>query len=120
NEVETFETGILRIPPDSPPAGTAVPVGTLLAYVVQPGEPAPFARPERPAAPAPAMAAAPPRLATLPRPAASAVAPARQARPSISPRARRVAVELGIAWSQLQGSGRTGRIVERDVRAAAT
>ena len=39
--------------------------------------------------------------------------------PAISPRARRVAGELGIDWTQLQGSGRTGRIVERDVRAAA-
>ncbi|HXG27908.1 MAG TPA: dihydrolipoamide acetyltransferase family protein, partial [Nevskiales bacterium] len=36
----------------------------------------------------------------------------------ISPRARRIAVELGVDWTELQGSGRTGRIVERDVRAA--
>src|SRR5258708_20556662 len=42
NEVESFETGILRIPPDSPPAGSTVKVGALLAYVVKPGEPAPF------------------------------------------------------------------------------
>lgn len=39
---------------------------------------------------------------------------------TISPRARRVANELGIAWAQLSGSGRTGRIVERVLRAAAT
>ncbi len=39
--------------------------------------------------------------------------------PTISPRARRVAAELGVDWSQLTGSGRTGRIVERDIRAAA-
>ena len=39
--------------------------------------------------------------------------------PTISPRARRVAGELGVDWAQLRGSGRTGRIVERDVRAAA-
>src|SRR6266851_4436529 len=42
NEVESFETGVLRIPPDSPPAGTMVRVGARLAYIVQPGEPAPF------------------------------------------------------------------------------
>jgi pyruvate dehydrogenase E2 component (dihydrolipoamide acetyltransferase) len=39
--------------------------------------------------------------------------------PAISPRARRVAAELGVTWAALTGSGRTGRIVERDVRAAA-
>jgi pyruvate dehydrogenase E2 component (dihydrolipoamide acetyltransferase) len=30
-----------------------------------------------------------------------------------------VARELGVDWAQLAGSGRTGRVVERDVRAAA-
>ncbi|NLF00563.1 MAG: 2-oxo acid dehydrogenase subunit E2 [Anaerolineales bacterium] len=39
--------------------------------------------------------------------------------PTISPRARRVASELGIDWTAVSGSGRTGRIVERDVRQAA-
>src|SRR5206468_2031125 len=37
----------------------------------------------------------------------------------ISPRARRVARELGVDWGTLRGSGRNGRIRERDVRAAA-
>lgn len=39
--------------------------------------------------------------------------------PMISPRARRVAHELGVVWATVKGSGRTGRIVERDIRAAA-
>jgi pyruvate dehydrogenase E2 component (dihydrolipoamide acetyltransferase) len=39
--------------------------------------------------------------------------------PTISPRAKRVAGELGMDWTRVQGSGRTGRIRERDVRAAA-
>src|SRR5438105_4323874 len=56
NEVESFETGILRIPPDSPPPGSMVRVGTLLAYVVQPGERAPFET--QPSQPAPARPAA--------------------------------------------------------------
>jgi pyruvate dehydrogenase E2 component (dihydrolipoamide acetyltransferase) len=38
----------------------------------------------------------------------------------ISPRARRAARELGIDCTTLRGSGHTGRIRERDVRAAAT
>src|SRR4029453_6658553 len=42
NEVEAFDSGILRIPPDSPRTGTIIPVGTLLAYIVQPGEPVPW------------------------------------------------------------------------------
>jgi pyruvate dehydrogenase E2 component (dihydrolipoamide acetyltransferase) len=37
---------------------------------------------------------------------------------TISPRARRVARELGVDWNQLEGTGRTGRIRERDIRAA--
>jgi pyruvate dehydrogenase E2 component (dihydrolipoamide acetyltransferase) len=36
-----------------------------------------------------------------------------------SPRARRVAGELGIDWTTLHGSGRGGRVRERDVRQAA-
>ncbi len=41
-------------------------------------------------------------------------------RPASSPRARRVAEELGVDWKSLRGSGRDGRIRERDVREAAT
>ena len=43
----------------------------------------------------------------------------RNGEPAISPRARRMARELGVDWTGLKGSGRTGRIVERDVRQAA-
>src|SRR4029078_1542185 len=50
NEVESFETGILRIPPGAPQAGATVKVGALLAYVVQPGEAAPFEGQTAPAA----------------------------------------------------------------------
>jgi pyruvate dehydrogenase E2 component (dihydrolipoyllysine-residue acetyltransferase) len=39
--------------------------------------------------------------------------------PAISPRARRVANELAIDWRKIEGTGRTGRIREQDVRAAA-
>jgi pyruvate dehydrogenase E2 component (dihydrolipoamide acetyltransferase) len=41
-------------------------------------------------------------------------------RPTITPRARRAARDLGIATDQLAGTGRGGRIRERDVRQAAT
>lgn len=38
--------------------------------------------------------------------------------PRATPRARRVAKELGVEWQSLQGSGRNGRIRERDVLTA--
>jgi pyruvate dehydrogenase E2 component (dihydrolipoamide acetyltransferase) len=129
-EVEALESGILRIPPDSPPPGQELPVGTLLAYILEPGEEAPF---EGTAASVPTQAAASslagPELATpeLAPPAPARVEPTpaptagrdKDGLPAISPRARRVAEELGVDWTVLQGSGRTGRIVERDVRGAA-
>lgn len=116
-EVEALESGILRIPADSPRPGAEVPVGTLLGYLLQPGEsdvPAQV-RPARPR-----QEVSPPRPVgetdARPRPPAVPIAPAA---PAISPRARRVAAELGVDWTGLVGSGRTGRIVERDVRTAA-
>ena len=117
NEIETFSGGILRIPPDAPRPGDTVPVGTLLGYLLQPGEEMPTAPPPTPTAEPVPTPAEPPPVAKPKR--ASTPAPARSAGPTISPRARRVASELGVEWRALTGSGRTGRIVERDVRAAA-
>ena len=37
-----------------------------------------------------------------------------------SPRAKRIACELGVDWTRLTGSGANGRVRERDVRAATT
>ncbi len=119
NEVESFDSGILRIPPDAPPPGETVSVGTRLAYLVQPGEPAPFEAGEatevdmKQEAKAPLIAGPHTTGSQLP-----SVRP-RKAGPTISPRALRVAVELGVDWSVLRGSGRTGRIVERDIRTTA-
>jgi pyruvate dehydrogenase E2 component (dihydrolipoyllysine-residue acetyltransferase) len=113
-EVESFDAGVLRIPPTSPAPGAKVPVGTVLGYVLAPGE----ALPSR--GPAPAVAV--PATGGAARETAVAVAAearaARGAGPSASPRARRLAAELRVDWRALKGTGRTGRIVERDVRAA--
>jgi len=51
---------------------------------------------------------------------ASAIGTSAPGRPKSSPRARRVARELGIDWTRLSGTGMRGRIRERDVREAAT
>jgi pyruvate dehydrogenase E2 component (dihydrolipoamide acetyltransferase) len=121
-EVESMDGGILRIPPDAPQPGVTVVVGALLGYLTEPGESAPWETQavqavsrNQPRAAAPAVAtevpiAGPPQAAAL----ATSVA-----EPAISPRARRVARELGIDWHGLRGGGRSGRIRERDVRATA-
>ena len=41
-EIESFDSGILRIPPDAPQPGEGVTVGQLLGYLVEAGELAPF------------------------------------------------------------------------------
>ena len=110
NEVESFDDGVLRIPPDSPLPGATVPVGTLLAYILQPGEALPAGRAA--SAPAPAAGAGTPAVSV-------ASAASRRGGPPISPRARRLARQLGVDWSQLRGSGLSGRIAERDIQAAA-
>jgi pyruvate dehydrogenase E2 component (dihydrolipoamide acetyltransferase) len=110
NEIESFDEGVLRIPADSPPPGTKMPVGTLLAYILQPGEAMPAGRASTAAANAIAVAA----------PAASTTAlSSRRSGPAISPRARRLARQLGVDWSSLKGSGASGRIAERDIQAAS-
>jgi pyruvate dehydrogenase E2 component (dihydrolipoamide acetyltransferase) len=117
-EVETFDNGILRIAPDGPKAGDVIPVGGRMGFIVQPGEAAPFeTEAQVPAQAAPAQqpgSAAPTQQPVSARGAGDGTV----SLPTISPRARRVAAELGVEWSQLLGSGRTGRIVERDIRAA--
>src|SRR5712692_3704094 len=89
-ELEAPDSGILRLAPRTPEVGEEVPIGTVLADLVGPGEDAPAAMPSPPAA----------------NGARRIVA---------SPRARRVAAALGVDWRGLAGSGRGGRVLERDV-----
>jgi pyruvate dehydrogenase E2 component (dihydrolipoamide acetyltransferase) len=121
DEVETFESGILRIAPDGPLPGSTLPVGAVLGYLVQPGERAPFEADQAPAAESQGPENREIGIGTM-QAITTNGHPARRPRrhaPAISPRARRVAAELGIDWATLAGSGRTGRIVERDIRALA-
>src|SRR6516164_6739207 len=41
-DIESFDEGTLRIPPDAPQPGDTVRVGQILAYLVAEGEAAPF------------------------------------------------------------------------------
>lgn len=116
-EIESLDGGILHIPPDAPQPGDTVPVGQLLAYILEDGEDPPAVPSDHASAQRVAIQAAisvPGTVSTV-----AERSSANQARPAISPRARKAALELGVDWIVLQGSGRTGRIVERDVRAAA-
>jgi len=124
NEVEATDDGILRIAATAPAPDTVIPVGALLGYITEPGEALPGAeavdegllaagsQPLITNNPQPAASHQQPPVAIRQQPTASA--------PTISPRARRIATELNVDWQSLQGSGRTGRIVERDVRAAVS
>ena len=113
-EIEAFDSGILRISPDAPPLGSMVKIGELLAYLVAPGEAPPFEL-EATATVATAESPAPVSQAAYPK----VQRESRSGGPAASPRAKRIAAELNIDWTSLTGSGSGGRIVERDVRAAA-
>ncbi|MDQ2682525.1 MAG: E3 binding domain-containing protein, partial [Chloroflexota bacterium] len=122
NEVEAFESGILRIPPD-PQIGIELPVGAPLGFIVQPGEPDPFAGSPAAAAvnkeqTAPSVETGITAPETTPAVAALVHSNGNRSMKSISPRARRAAERAGIDWTTLTGSGSSGRIRERDVLAA--
>ena len=97
--------------------GADIPVGQTIAWIVAPGE-APPANSE-PAAPA-ARAGSPARSESAP-PTQTVAAPAAPA-PSvkISPKARRLAKELGVDLATVRASGPDGEILASDVQAAAS
>lgn len=143
-EMEAFGSGVLRkiLVPD----GQRAPVGALIAVIAEPdedisgllagaGAPAPEVS-RRPAAvppqpspedhaarpPSPAAAPSAPRRETVPTAVETGVAAAAggpAARPKASPLARKIAAQKGVDLRLIQGSGPGGRIVRRDVEAAA-
>jgi pyruvate dehydrogenase E2 component (dihydrolipoamide acetyltransferase) len=107
-EVESLDAGTLHIPLDAPKPGDNVVVGQVLGYLLAEGESIPvdgFRAAAMEQAPAPVSE-------RVPAPALAA----RADTPVITPRARRVARELGILWADVPGTGRGGRIREADVR----
>jgi pyruvate dehydrogenase E2 component (dihydrolipoamide acetyltransferase) len=101
--------------------GETVPVGTVLATLLQPGETpeqAALQKREAPAgrpAPEPAPAAA---VAAPPAVAAPSAAPLAQRRP-VSPAARRHASELNVDIDKVAGTGPHGAVTVEDVEKAA-
>jgi len=113
-EVESLDSGLLYILADAPRPGDKVTVGQLLGYLLADGEGIPVK--DSPTAVAPAPPGTPP--SAPPVVAQVGVSPGAAAR-TITPRARRVAAELGVDWVGVLGTGRDGRIREADVRNAA-
>jgi pyruvate dehydrogenase E2 component (dihydrolipoamide acetyltransferase) len=139
-EIEAEADGVLQIVVEQ---GTPAPVGDLIARIGAEGEEAPpkpakaaeppaekaekaekpqepAAQPETPeeerqAQPVAAQTAAPPEQPERSNGSRGAVADGAKA----SPLARRLARELGVDLSTIQGSGPNGRIVKDDVEAAA-
>ena len=103
NEVASEHDGVmLKIVAQE---GEDIPVKGLLCYIGQPGEAVGDAA-AAPAAAAPAAAPAP-------------VAAANGKRIRISPLARKTAAKMGVDYSGIAGTGPSGRIVVKDILAAA-
>ena len=109
-EIEAEEDGVLlKI---LHPEGTEVEVLKPVGYVGRVGERFDEAEAEAPTAHPAEATAAPEQRAAAP--------PPDRKEPAVSPSARRIAKEMGVDLTKLKGSGPGGRIVRRDVWAAAT
>jgi pyruvate dehydrogenase E2 component (dihydrolipoamide acetyltransferase) len=96
-DIECLDGGVLRIPADAPRNGDKVAVGAVIGHLIQAGEGENGRTGEGEKG----------RKAEVERVK------------SVSPRAKRAALSRGIDWKTLHGSGRNGRIRDRDVQAAA-
>lgn len=118
--------------------GKTVPVGTVVAVIAEDGAPAPSITPPAPVAPAPAasapasapvvsvVAAAPVAPSVARDPLNPVVTPAKNFGPArlsdgtnVTPLARRLAAQKQVNLQQVKGSGPRGRILARDIEAAA-
>jgi len=119
-DVESFYEGYLAT--IIVPAGGNAPVGSAIALVAETEAEIAVAKQQAAATSAPA-----PSVTTVATPAAtpapSVAAPVAQSRSNgrviVSPRARKLAKELGVELTALQGSGLHGRIVAEDVESAS-
>ena len=118
-EIESFDSGTLYVPGNAPVQGDTVRVGQRLGWLLGEGEepppderlvreePAPTDEPPPAPHPEPEMAV----TVESPVPAVSRKENGR----TMSPRAARLAAELGIDWREIRGTGRSGRVREKDI-----
>ena len=136
-DVESFQEGYLAAV--LMPAGSTAPVGETIGLIVETEAEIADAKAKAPtAAPSAAPAAAPAAAPTAPvaaAPSAAPVAPAPVAAPApvsapaaapvsngrliVSPRARKLASQMGVDLARLRGTGPNGRIQAEDVEKAA-
>jgi pyruvate dehydrogenase E2 component (dihydrolipoamide acetyltransferase) len=101
------------------PVGETVPVGTVVAYILQPGEILAEVPAKEKAAKTPVTAVVPEVVFAIPTPREeAAITGVSTGRVKISPVARKLAEEHGIDISQVMGSGPDGRIVKEDIMKA--
>jgi pyruvate dehydrogenase E2 component (dihydrolipoamide acetyltransferase) len=120
-EIEALDAGILRLAAGGPRPGDVVAVGALIGFLAAEDDSSSGDRLAGSGASAdsgrqPLHLAQPefvPAQAVIP-----IAVPAHHSTLIASPRARRVARELAIDWTDLRGTGQGGRIREADVRAA--
>jgi len=121
-DLEASASGVLKGIRKGVVDGAIVPVGETFAFIAEPDEEVPSLPPLAPAEGKEAKEEAPPP-SVAPSPEPAPPAPAERAAQSgpvrATPVARRLARELGVDLSQVQGSGPGGRIKDEDVRAFA-
>lgn len=112
-EVEVFTSGVIVRFLVQP--GDKVPVGTVLAIIREEGKPV------AEVAPSTVPSIAVPRHAEAPAPGKPLVSPGRAepVRLRISPAAKKLAAELGVDASTVNGMGPAGRIIREDIERAA-
>jgi pyruvate dehydrogenase E2 component (dihydrolipoamide acetyltransferase) len=121
-DVETFYEGFIAT--IIVQAGESAPVGSAIALVAETEAEIETAKQQaqgksQPAAATVAVAAAATATPVAATPVAQTVTPLRSDRPVVSPRARKLAKEYGVAVESLHGTGPNGRITAEDVGTAA-
>lgn len=112
-EVEAPGDGILAAVTAN--VGDEIPVGHTIAWLLKPGEQAPASGSQE-NSPSARATSAPDRKSST---AQTVVEPTSGALPQISPKARRLAKELGVDFSLIKGTGPDGVISAEDVQAFA-
>ena len=98
--------------------GTDIRVGKTIAWIVAPGEEPPAENESAASVPA-ARAGSQAKAESQTRPAVAAPEPSAVQSARISPKARRLAKELGVDITAVRGTGPSGEILASDVQAAA-
>jgi pyruvate dehydrogenase E2 component (dihydrolipoamide acetyltransferase) len=120
-EIEALDSGYLKFIPGGPQLGDKLPVGTLIGYLVDESELESFeirsgikTKSTEPQEQGPSVASAP--MDGF----GERIGPSYTGkRIYISPYAKRMAEGLGINWAEVAGSGFRGRIMAKDIQAAA-